>query len=203
MEAPHASVGAVLEDAATAAITALMGEPGLRRGVASTRLRAHVAGHVAGRDGADHRRRRADPAGRARGPRAQLDKLHGAAFDRRAPRRRAADRPARLPRLHHRRPAPSGCPTSSATCAARRGGWSGCTKARGRRPRPDEGDPRARGRPPPACSRSCPPARVDGELSEVPWLLEELRISYFAQAIGPKGQVTPRKIRRILDEAAR
>ena len=42
---------------------------------------------------------------------------------------------------------------------------------------------------------------ADGELSEVPWLLEELRMSQFAQAIGSKGQVSSRKIRRILDEA--
>ncbi len=48
-----------------------------------------------------------------------------------------------------------------------------------------------------------PAGTVDGELSEVPWLLEELRISSFAQAIGPKGQPTTKRIRRILDEAAR
>jgi ATP-dependent helicase HrpA len=42
-----------------------------------------------------------------------------------------------------------------------------------------------------------------GELSEVPWLLEELRMSQFAQALGVKGQVSARKIRRILDEAGR
>ena len=42
-----------------------------------------------------------------------------------------------------------------------------------------------------------------GELGEVPWLLEELRISHFAQAVGPHGQVSAKKIRRILDEAAR
>ena len=47
-----------------------------------------------------------------------------------------------------------------------------------------------------------PAGAVDGELSEVPWLLEELRISQFAQAIGPRGQVSARSIRRILDEAA-
>ena len=44
---------------------------------------------------------------------------------------------------------------------------------------------------------------VDGELSEVPWLLEELRMSQFAQALGTRGQVSSRRIRRILDEAAR
>ena len=34
----------------------------------------------------------------------------------------------------------------------------------------------------------------------MPWLLEELRMSYFAQAVGPHGQVSAKKIRRILDE---
>jgi ATP-dependent helicase HrpA len=38
----------------------------------------------------------------------------------------------------------------------------------------------------------------DPALREVPWLLEELRISLFAQAIGPKGQVSARKIRGLL-----
>jgi ATP-dependent helicase HrpA len=46
-----------------------------------------------------------------------------------------------------------------------------------------------------------PAGAVNGELSEVPWLLEELRIAQFAQAIGPRGQVSARSIRRILDEA--
>ena len=36
----------------------------------------------------------------------------------------------------------------------------------------------------------------------MPWLLEELRMTQFAQALGPKGQPTARRIRRILDEAA-
>jgi ATP-dependent helicase HrpA len=42
---------------------------------------------------------------------------------------------------------------------------------------------------------------VDGDLADVPWLLEELRMSQFAQAIGSKGQPSAKKIRRILDEA--
>jgi ATP-dependent helicase HrpA len=46
-----------------------------------------------------------------------------------------------------------------------------------------------------------PAGAVDGELSEVPWLLEELRISYFAQAIGPKDQPSAKRIRRILEDA--
>ena len=44
--------------------------------------------------------------------------------------------------------------------------------------------------------------RVDGELAEVPWLLEELRISQFAQAHRPQGPGSARTIRRILDERA-
>ena len=44
-----------------------------------------------------------------------------------------------------------------------------------------------------------PAGAIGGELSDVPWLLEELRISQFAQAIGPRGQVSARSIRRILE----
>ena len=41
-------------------------------------------------------------------------------------------------------------------------------------------------------ARSCRAGgRSDGELGEVPWLLEELRISQFAQAIGPQGPGRP------------
>ena len=46
-----------------------------------------------------------------------------------------------------------------------------------------------------------PAGAIGGELADVPWLLEELRISQFAQAIGPRGQVSARSIRRILEEA--
>jgi ATP-dependent helicase HrpA len=47
-----------------------------------------------------------------------------------------------------------------------------------------------------------PPGAITGELADVPWLLEELRISAFAQAVGMRGQVSAKRIRRILDEAA-
>ena len=69
MEAPHASVRAVLEDAATAAISELMTEAGgpVYDEASFDRLRDHVAGHAAGRDRADRRQRREDPPGRARG----------------------------------------------------------------------------------------------------------------------------------------
>jgi ATP-dependent helicase HrpA len=39
-------------------------------------------------------------------------------------------------------------------------------------------------------------------LREVPWLLEELRVSQFAQALGTKGPVSAKRIRRLLAEAA-
>ena len=139
MEAPHASAARVLDDAATAAIAALIAEAGgpVWDEAAFDRLRDHVAGNAAAETARIVGRRRADPAGRARGPPAA-----GRAARRRVDpvraRRRGAARPARLPRLRHAPPAPRGCPTSSATCAAPRGGWSGCPQRR-RRPRPHAG----------------------------------------------------------------
>ena len=123
LEAPHASVGAVLDDAATAAINALMGEP-VYDEAAFEQVRAHVAGHAQGvmaRIIADVVR----ILQAAREVRRQLDTPARRGARRRAQGRRVADRAARLSRLHQRHRAPSACPTSSATCAARRGGWSG------------------------------------------------------------------------------
>lgn len=39
-------------------------------------------------------------------------------------------------------------------------------------------------------------------LREVPWLLEELRVSHFAQSLGTRERVSSKRIRRLLDEAA-
>ncbi len=39
-------------------------------------------------------------------------------------------------------------------------------------------------------------------LREVPWMLEELRVSQFAQALGVKGPISAKRVRRALDEAA-
>jgi ATP-dependent helicase HrpA len=36
------------------------------------------------------------------------------------------------------------------------------------------------------------------DLQEVPWLLEELRVSLFAEALGVRGQVSAKRIRRRL-----
>jgi ATP-dependent helicase HrpA len=38
-------------------------------------------------------------------------------------------------------------------------------------------------------------------LREVPWLLEELRVSHFAQGLGTRGPVSAKRIRRRLDAA--
>ena len=42
----------------------------------------------------------------------------------------------------------------------------------------------------------------DAELREVPWLLEELRVSQFAQGLGARGNISSKRIRRLLDGAA-
>jgi ATP-dependent helicase HrpA len=39
---------------------------------------------------------------------------------------------------------------------------------------------------------------VPDRLREVPWMLEELRVSHFAQALGTRGQVSAKRIRQAL-----
>ena len=47
-----------------------------------------------------------------------------------------------------------------------------------------------------------PPGRpLPAALREVPWMLEELRVSHFAQSLGTRGQVSSKRIRRALEEA--
>jgi ATP-dependent helicase HrpA len=38
-------------------------------------------------------------------------------------------------------------------------------------------------------------------LREVPWMLEELRVSHFAQGLGTRGAISSKRIRRVLEEA--
>ena len=38
-------------------------------------------------------------------------------------------------------------------------------------------------------------------LREVRWMLEELRVSHFAQALGTRGQISAKRIRRAIAEA--
>ncbi|MEA2320590.1 MAG: ATP-dependent helicase HrpA [Solirubrobacteraceae bacterium] len=42
---------------------------------------------------------------------------------------------------------------------------------------------------------------LPGTLRQVPWMLEELRVSVFAQALGTRGSVSPKRIRRALEDA--
>jgi ATP-dependent helicase HrpA len=44
--------------------------------------------------------------------------------------------------------------------------------------------------------------RPGAELREVPWLLEELRVSQFAQGVGVRGNVSSKRVRRLLDDPA-
>jgi ATP-dependent RNA helicase HrpA len=39
-------------------------------------------------------------------------------------------------------------------------------------------------------------------LREVPWMLEELRVSQFAQGLGTRGPVSSKRIRRVIEEHA-
>ncbi|HWK29497.1 MAG TPA: ATP-dependent RNA helicase HrpA [Solirubrobacter sp.] len=194
MDAPHPSVQAVLEDAATAAIAALMGEPAWDE--ASF---AAVRDRVAGAAGGMLARIVGDVVAILRAARAvrdALDGLHGAAFD---PVRRdvatqlgrlvypgfiTATGAARLPDVErYLRGAAWRLERLSRNAAVDRDRMRGVQELE-------------------ALYRQRLDARPDdAALGEVPWLLEELRISLFAQAIGPKGQVSARKIRRILDDA--
>jgi ATP-dependent helicase HrpA len=48
-----------------------------------------------------------------------------------------------------------------------------------------------------------PPGRpLPAALADVPWLLEELRVSHFAQGLGTQGRVSSKRIRRVLEESA-
>jgi ATP-dependent helicase HrpA len=46
-------------------------------------------------------------------------------------------------------------------------------------------------------------AALPASLREVPWALEELRVSYFAQGLGVRGSASPKQVRKLLAEAAR
>jgi ATP-dependent helicase HrpA len=43
---------------------------------------------------------------------------------------------------------------------------------------------------------------VPAELVEAGWLIQELRVAQFAQALGVRGQVSAKRVRRLLDAAA-
>ena len=202
--APHDGVGAVLDDAATAALDALIAEaggPAWDAGRASRGCASHVAGRLQAKTG-EVVAAMARILDAAREVERRLEPLSAAAVRARAARRARPARAARVRPASSRGPAPRGWRTSSATCRAPRGGSSGCPT------------------PPPstatACARSTSSSRPTGAqldawprgralpqaLREVPWMLEELRVSQFAQGLGTRGQVSAKRIRRALEDAA-
>ena len=42
---------------------------------------------------------------------------------------------------------------------------------------------------------------IPAGLTEAGWLIQELRVAQFAQALGVRGQVSAKRIRRVMDEA--
>jgi ATP-dependent helicase HrpA len=201
MEAPHASVQAVLDDAATAALSALMAEAGgpVFDEASFVRLRDYVAGRAADKTA----RIIADVVRilqAAREVRRRLDELHGAALsDVRTdvaqqigrlvfPGFITATGAARLPDVERYL-------RGAAWRLERLHRAAALDRDRMREVHELEDSYRHR-------LQELPPGAVTGELGEVPWLLEELRISYFAQAVGTRGQISAKRVRRILAEAA-
>jgi ATP-dependent helicase HrpA len=201
--APHASPRAVLEDATVAALEALMAEAG---GPAwdepgFARLRDHVAGNLA--------ERTEEVVG-------DVVRILDAARDVERLLERLAAAPALAParedvaRQLGRLVFPG---FVSATGASRLPDVERYLRAASRRlerlpnaPAPDldrmrsiheleaEYERRRAALPP---GRPLPPA-----LREVRWMLEELRVSHFAQSLGTRGQVSAKRIRRRLEESA-
>jgi ATP-dependent helicase HrpA len=201
--APHTSPRAVLEDATVAALEALMAEAGGPAWDAAgfARVRAHVAGHLADRtaeavrqavrilDAAREVERRLEPLARAAAlaparedVERQLRRLVHPGFITRAGVRRLADverylqaAARRLERLPNA-PAPD--------------------LDKMRRVHELEREYEAR-------VASWPPGRpLPAALREVPWQLEELRVSHFAQSLGARGAVSAKRIRKQILDAA-
>jgi ATP-dependent helicase HrpA len=200
--APHGGVDAVLEDALTAALDALVAEAGgpAWDEAAWRRLRDHVAGSLADRTLATVRAmvRVLDAA---RGVERALEPLTAPQLQ-----------PARADvREQLRRLVRPGFATASG--AARLGDLERYLQAaRMRLERLPDVVPTDRDRMEAvhelerayrARLEAWPKGRpVPAALREVPWLLEELRVSHFAQGLGVKGAVSSKRIRRILQETA-
>jgi ATP-dependent helicase HrpA len=202
MEAPHASPRAVLEDAATAAISALMARAGgpVWDEASFNRLRDFVAGHVA-EETVRIVAQVVKILQAARDVRGRLDAVRGSAFD--EVRRDVAQQLGRLVFPGFITPTGGGR-LADVERYLRGAEWrlerlhKAAAVDRDRMRAVHELEDLYRRR-----LEELPPGRrVDGELAEVPWLLEELRMSQFAQALGTRGQVSSRRIRRILDDAA-
>ena len=52
-------------------------------------------------------------------------------------------------------------------------------------------------RPPtPTCSRRCPrPGAAAADVTDIGWMVEELRVSLFAQSLGTAGPVSEKRVR--------
>jgi ATP-dependent helicase HrpA len=200
--APHGSPGAVLADAVTAAVDALVAEAGgpAWDEAAWKRLRAHVAGRLVAK-ASEVLAQIVRILGVRREVERGLEAASGPALE---PVRRDVQR--QLVRL-----VPPGFATKHG--AARLADVERYLTAAARRlerapnaPGPDIDRMRAihelealydaklaawpKGRPLPA------------SLREVRWLLEELRVAQFAQAVGVRGQVSAKRIRRAIADAA-
>jgi ATP-dependent helicase HrpA len=200
--APHGSVRALLEDAETAAIDALVAEAGgpAWDEAGFRRLRDHVAGELSDRttavvgeiarilDAARDVRRRLEPltadavAPARRDVQAQVDRLVVDGFA-------TASGAARLPDIERYLQAAARrlerLPDNPARDLDRMRAINDLEELYRRRVAewPE-------GRPLPA------------GLREVPWMLEELRVSQFAQGLGTRGPVSAKRIRRVIEEAA-
>jgi ATP-dependent helicase HrpA len=190
--APHASPRAVLEDATVAALEALIAEAGgpAWDEAGFARLRDHVAGNLADRTAqvVDDVVRILDAA---RDVQRRLDQLPAAPAI--APAREDVAR--QLGRLVF----PG---FVSATGAARLRDVERYLRAASRRlerlpnaPAPDVDRMRSIHELEAEYERRVSAGRP---LPEVRWLLEELRVSHFAQSLGTRGQVSAKRIRRLL-----
>jgi ATP-dependent helicase HrpA len=200
--APHGSVRAVLEDAMTAAIDALVAQAGgpAWDEAGFRRLRDHVAGNLSDAtarvveqiarilDASRDVRRRLEPltahavAPARRDVEAQLRRLLAPGFATASGAGRLADverylhgAARRLERL----------PDNPARDLDRMRAIHELEELYRRRV-----DEWPRGRPLPAALR------------EVPWMLEELRVNQFAQGLGTRGPVSSKRIRRVIEENA-
>jgi ATP-dependent helicase HrpA len=201
--APHGSLAAVIDDATAAAADALMDEAGGPAWDAAgfARLRAHVAGALAARttaimrDVVDvlaaradlHRRLETLVAPTVRDARQDVaEQLGGLVY----PGFIAATGAARLPDVvRYLRAADRRLERLPDVIAVDRDRMAAVRALEAElRERTDAY--RSNGRPVPAALR------------EAGWLIQELRVSQFAQALGVRGQVSAKRIRKVMDEAA-
>ncbi len=200
--APHGSLAAVVQDATAAAVDALMDEAGGPAWDAAgfARLRNHVAGALAARTTAImrdvveilaaradlHRRMETLVAPPLRDARQDVaEQLGGLVY----PGFIAATGAARLPDVvRYLRAADRRLERLPDVVAVDRDRTAAV--------RALEAELRERSNAYISAGRPLPAA-----LTEAGWLIQELRVSQFAQALGVRGQVSAKRIRRLLDDA--